>query len=70
MFFGIFFLFWRRKKIVFRIIVDHGLCQNLIILMPLGCGKLGIHECCHLIHVKIDIRDIFRFYIVDFVKFI
>jgi len=70
MFFGIFFLFRWRKKIVFCIIVDHGLSQDLIVLMPLGCGKLGIHKCCHLIHVKIDIRDIFRFYIVDFVKFI
>ena len=33
---GIFFLYRRRQKVVFGVIVDHGLGQNLVICVALG----------------------------------
>ena len=57
---GIFFLLRRRKQVVLGIVVDHGFCQDLVILVALGCLKLPIHKCCNLIHIQINSRYILR----------
>ncbi|MPN33414.1 hypothetical protein SDC9_180901 [bioreactor metagenome] len=51
MLFGIFLLYRRRQKIIFCVIVDHRLSQNLIVLMPFGRLKLFLHKGSYLIHV-------------------
>ena len=51
MLFGITLLFRRRKKLIFGVIIDHGLGQNLVIPVALGGSQLFFHEGCDLIHV-------------------
>ena len=65
MFFAVFLLDRRWKQIVFCIVVNHGFGQNLVIGMTLGSCKLGIHEGCNLIHVKVNIWNTFRTDIVN-----
>ena len=60
MFFTVFLLDRRWKQIVFCIVVNHGFGQNLVIGMTLGSCKLGIHEGCNLVHVKVNIWNTFR----------
>ena len=55
----------RGKKIVLGIIVDHGLGQDLVLLVAPGRGELRIHEGGHLIHIQVNIRNIIRMDIVD-----
>ena len=64
MLFAVFFLFGRRYQVIFGIVVNHGFCENFVIVMALGVLQLGIHEGCDLVHIKADIRNVFRFYIV------
>jgi len=69
MFTGVTLLLRRREKLVLRVIVDHGLSQDLVILVTFGGGKILFHKSCHLIHVQVDIRDLIRFYIIKFSDF-
>ena len=62
---GILLFLGRRKQTVLRVIIDHRLGQNLVVLVPLGALKLTVHEGSHLIHVKIDAGDVFGMDIVD-----
>ena len=62
---GILLFLRRRKQTVLRVIIDHRLGQNLVVLVPLGALKLAVHEGSHLIHVKIDAGDVFGMDIVD-----
>ena len=66
---GIFLLFRWRKKIVFGVVIDHGFCQNLVIVGALAGSKAGIHKCGHLIHVQINVRNVFRVNIVNITEF-
>ena len=55
---GIFFLRGRRKQIIFRIIVDHGLGEDLVLGITPGLLQVFFHKRSHLVHVKINVRDI------------
>ena len=55
---GVFFLLRRGKQIVLRVVIDHGLCQDLVVFVAFGGGQLGIHKGRDLIHVQIDIGNI------------
>ena len=60
------FLFHRRgKKIVLCIVVDHGLCQDLVLVVPAGGAELALHKCCDLVHIEINIWNILRFHVVN-----
>ena len=65
MFLGVFLLHRWRKEVIFRIIIDHCLRQDLVIRIPLRRLKLFLHEGRYLIHIEINIRDISRFDIID-----
>ena len=66
---GIFLSDRRRQQIILCIIVDHCLCHNLVITWISGrIAKIFIHKSRHLIHVKIDIRNVRRLHITDPVK--
>ena len=60
MFFGIFLLDRRREQIVLRIVVDHGLSQDLVLRVALGALEMLLHKCGHLVHIELDIRDLLR----------
>ena len=62
---GVFLLHRRRKEIVLGVVVDHGLCQDLVLAVPAGGAELALHECRDLVHVQVDIWNILRLYIVD-----
>ena len=69
MFPRIFLLHRRRQQIVLRIIVDHGLGQYLVLLrVSRRMLQMGFHKGSDLIHIKINVRDIFRPDILDPVK--
>ena len=61
---GITLLLRGREQVVLRIIVDHGLGEDLVVLVALGGCKLIFHEGCYLIHLKINVREILRLYII------
>ena len=66
---GIFLLFRRRKKVIFGVIIDHGFCQNLVVVRALAGSKTGIHKCRDLIHVQINVGNVFRVNIVNITEF-
>ena len=51
MLFGVFLFQWRRKQIIFCIIVDHGFRKNFILRIALGGSQLSIHKGGYLIHI-------------------
>ena len=60
MFLRIFLLHRRRKQIVFCIIVDHGLGQDAVLGLRAYCRtQLAVHKSQHLIHIQINIRNVF-----------
>ena len=61
---GITLLLRGREQIVLGIVVDHGLGQDLVIVVALGGCKLILHESSDLVHVKINVRQIFWLYII------
>ena len=65
MLFTVSLLIRRRKELIFRIIIDHGLGQSFVILTPLIMVEVRIHEVRNLIHVKLYIRNILRDYIIQ-----
>ena len=52
---GIPLFFRRGKELVLCVIVDHGLGQDLVIIMTFGGSEIIFHKGRDLIHVKIDI---------------
>ena len=50
MFLGIFLLLGRREQVVLRVVIDHGLCEDLVLRVPFGRSQLGVHEGGYLIH--------------------
>ena len=65
MFPGILLFYRRGKKMIFCIIVDHRLGQDLVVLISLCGGELFVHKGSDLIHVKIDVRYFFRSDIIN-----
>ena len=49
--FRIFFLHRRGKKIIFCIIINHGFCENFIIILPFTRSQMFVHKSRNLIHV-------------------
>ena len=63
---AVFLFYRRRQKIIFCIIIDHGLCQDLIFTWIAGrIFQLTVHECSDLIHIKINARNIFQADMLD-----
>ncbi len=58
----IFFLIRRRQKIVLGIIIYHRFRQNLV-FARISCRSFqaGLHKSRHLVHIQINIRNIFSF---------
>ena len=48
---GVFLFLRRWQEIVLRIVVDHGLGQDLVVIVTLGRRKLLVHEGSNLIHI-------------------
>ena len=68
-FFAVFLFHGRRQKIILRIIVDHGLCQDLVRLRISRCiFQLTFHKSRNLIHIQINIGNIRRFDILNSAK--
>ncbi len=65
MFLRILLLHGRGKQVVLGIIIDHGLGQDLIVIVTLGGVELFLHEGGHLIHVEIYIGNIAGPHILD-----
>ena len=59
-FLGVALFLRRRQKLIFRIVVDHGLGKDLIIFVPLRVLQMFIHKMGDLIHIQVDIRNITR----------
>lgn len=51
MLFGILLLHRRRKQVILRIVVDHCLGKNLIIIVAATLGQTLVHESRYLIHI-------------------
>ena len=69
MLFGIFLLHRRRQQIILRIIIDHGLGQDAVFGLGPHCGtQLTIHKGQYLIHIQINIRNVFRLDIFYFLQ--
>ena len=66
---GIPLFFRRGKELVLCVIVDHGLGQDLVIIMTLGGSEIIFHKGRDLIHVKIDIGNFIGFYIIKLSNF-
>ncbi len=49
---GIALLHRRRQELVFRIVIDHGLGQRLVLIVPLHIAEMLVHKGCDLIHVQ------------------
>ena len=62
---GILFLLRRGQDPGLGVIVDHGLCQDLVVRIALDLLQVLLHEAGDLIHVEGDIRDLLRLYIAD-----
>ncbi len=65
---GILLLHGRREKIVLRVVVDHGLGQDLVLAVPLGGREMLVHKGRDLIHVQIDVGNLFRPDVIDVVE--
>ena len=60
MFLIVFFLNGRWQQIVFCIIIDHGLGKDLVLVLKAGSiFKAAVHEGSDLIHIQINVGDIF-----------
>ena len=59
---GIFLLIRGRQEVVLGVVVDHGLCENLVLLAALEILQVFLHKCGHLIHVEGNLRDLGRLY--------
>ena len=57
---GIALLHRRRQKLVLRIVIDHGLGQRLVLIVPLHIAEMLIHEGCDLVHVQGNGGDFIR----------
>ena len=55
---AVLLLLGRWQQAVFGVVVDHGLGQNLIAVSAAGFPEMFVHECGHLIHVQVDVRDV------------
>ena len=66
---GIPLFFRRGKELVLCVIVDHGLGQDLVIIMTLGGSEIIFHKGCDLIHVKSNIGNFIGFYIIKLSNF-
>ena len=69
MFPGVAFLLRRGEKLILGVVVDHGLGQDLVILVTFGGSEIFFHESSDLIHVKIDVWDFIWFYIIKLCNF-
>ena len=69
MFPGVAFLLRRGEKLILGVVVDHGLGQDLVILVTFGGSEIFFHESSDLIHVKIDVWDFIWFYIIKLSNF-
>ena len=65
---GILLLHGRREKIVLRVVVDHGLGQDLVLAVALGGREMLVHKGRDLVHVQIDIGNLFRPDVIDVVE--
>ena len=54
---------------VLGVIIDHGLCKDLIIFISFDITQMLVHESGDLIHVQIDVRNLSGFYIINFCQF-
>mgnify|MGYP006986289153 FL=1 len=64
MIFGIALLLRGREQVILGVVIDHGLCQDLVIIVTLCGRKLILHKRGDLIHVQVDVWKIFWFYII------
>ena len=57
---GIFLFHRGRQEPVFGVVVDHGFGDNHFIRIVAGARNALIHEGGYLVHIEIDVRNIFR----------
>ena len=62
---GVFFLVRRGENVIFRVVIDHGLGQQLVLRAALYLLQVGVDKGGNLIYVQINIRDIFGFHIIQ-----
>lgn len=65
---GIFLFFGRGQQAVLCVVVDHGFREHLVVRVALGGRKTALHEGRYLIHVKVNVGNRFRFYMIDTLK--
>ena len=53
----IFFVRGTRQQAVFRVVINHWLRQELILIITLIKSQLTVHQCQYLIHIQTYIRQ-------------
>ena len=65
---GVFFTYRRGKEVVFGIVIDHSLCEYLVLRISLQLPQVFLHKGSYLVHIKVDLWDIFNFYVIQAVQ--
>ena len=56
------------EQVVLGVVVDHGLRQDLVLRVALGLLQMFVHKGGHLVHIEIDVRNLFRFNVIQAVQ--